>query len=275
MRIAFAAACVALGLFTTTGTASASARWSGLQAPLDVEIFDRTRGQMLPVHRHRGELYVAGQPGHEYEIRLRSREHGRVLAVTSVDGVNVVSGETAATGQGGYVIGGWSSTSIDGWRKSLDEVAAFYFTRLKDSYAARTGRPDHVGVIGVAMFRERVPLVEPQPHESLRAAPPAPPAAAPSAGSDATAAAESASAPGESRAERSAARQRLGTGHGERRESRVSQTRFERRSATPDAVVRIYYDSHERLVARGIIAEPPRHYGARPQPFPAGFVPDP
>lgn len=275
MRIAFAAACVALGLFTMTGTASASARWSGLQAPLDVEIFDRTRGQMLPVHRHRGELYVAGQPGHEYEIRLRSREHGRVLAVTSVDGVNVVSGETAATGQGGYVIGGWSSTSIDGWRKNLDEVAAFYFTRLKDSYAARTGRPDHVGVIGVAMFRERVAVIEPQPYESLRAAPPAPASAAPSASADAAAAAESASAPGESRAERGTARQRLGTGHGERRDSRVSQTRFERRSATPDAVVRIYYDSHERLVARGIIAEPPRHYGARPQPFPAGFVPDP
>lgn len=97
---------------------------------------------MLPVHRHRGELYVAGEPGHEYEIRLRSREHGRVLAVTSVDGVNVLSGETAATSQGGYV--------LDGWRKNLDEVAAFYFTRLRNSYAARTGRPDHVGVIGIA-----------------------------------------------------------------------------------------------------------------------------
>jgi hypothetical protein len=126
MRIAIAAACVALGLFATTGAASASARWSEPQAPLDVAIYDRTSGELLPLHRHRGELYVAGEPGHEYEIRLRSREHGRVLAVTSVDGVNVVSGETAATSQGGYVLDGWSSTSIDGWRKNLDEVAAFY-----------------------------------------------------------------------------------------------------------------------------------------------------
>jgi hypothetical protein len=155
---------------------------------------------------------------------------------------------------------------------------------VRNSYAARTGRPDHVGVIGVAMFRERIAVVEPQPYESRRearpappvaAAPPAPAAAGSSASAHAADSAESASAPGESRAERSAARQRLGTGHGERRESRVSQTRFERRSATPDAVVRIYYDSHERLVARGVIAEPPRRYGARPQPFPAGFVPDP
>ena len=45
---------------------------------------------------------------------------------------------------------------IAGWRKNLARTAAFYFTELPDSYAARTGRPDHVGVIGVAVFRERV-----------------------------------------------------------------------------------------------------------------------
>lgn len=283
MRSAMAAACMALVVFASVAAAHGSARWPDAQAPLDVEIYDRTRGELLQVYRHRGELYVAGEPGHEYEIRLRSREPGRVLAVTSVDGVNVVSGETAATDQAGYVIDGWSATSIDGWRKSLDDVAAFYFTRLRDSYAARTGRPDHVGVIGVAMFRERAE-VEPQPYESRRdarpappvaAAPPAPAAAGPSASADAAASAESAGAPGESRAERSASRQRLGTGHGERRESRVTRTQFERRSATPDAVLRIYYDSRERLVARGVIDAPTRHYGARPQPFPAGFVPDP
>ena len=47
-----------------------------------------------------------------------------------------------------------AGVEIDGWRKSMDEVAAFYFTALPDSYAARTGRPDNVGVIGVALFRE-------------------------------------------------------------------------------------------------------------------------
>ena len=49
----------------------------------------------------------------------------------------------------------WGGVSIEGWRKSLDDVATFYFTRLPDSYAARTGRPDNVGVIGVALFPER------------------------------------------------------------------------------------------------------------------------
>jgi len=70
-----------------------------------------------------------------------------------------VSGETAATGQVGYVLAPWQTAEITGWRKSLSEAAAFYFTALPDSYAARTDRPDNVGVIGVAVFREKTPPV--------------------------------------------------------------------------------------------------------------------
>ena len=104
---------------------------------------------------HDGERHVAGEPGREYEIRLRNQGGGRVLAVTSVDGVNVITGRTASTLSSGYVLDPWNTVEIDGWRKSMDEVAAFYFTALPDSYAARTGRPDNVGVIGVALFREQ------------------------------------------------------------------------------------------------------------------------
>lgn len=244
-----------------TSLAAASDRLQGPPAPLDVEIYDRTRGAALPVHRHRGDLYVVGEPGHEYEIRLRNRESGRVLAVTSVDGVNVVSGETAAVGQSGYVVDGRGHASIDGWRKSLDDVASFHFTQLRDSYAARTGRPDHVGVIGVAMFRERTGAELASRSRAGQAA------------SEASAAAPSAPA-SHADAERAGESRRLGTGHGERRDSPASWTRFERASRRPDAVLRIHYDSRERLVARGILADP-RRYGARPDPFPGGFVPDP
>ncbi len=72
-----------------------------------------------------------------------------------MDGVNVITGKTASPSQSGYVLDPWGLVDIDGWRKSMDQVAAFYFTALPDSYAARTGRPDNVGVIGVALFRER------------------------------------------------------------------------------------------------------------------------
>ncbi|EFK95560.1 conserved hypothetical protein, partial [sediment metagenome] len=45
--------------------------------------------------------------------------------------------------------------TVQGWRKDLNRTAAFYFSDPQASYAARTGRPDDLGVIGVALFRER------------------------------------------------------------------------------------------------------------------------
>lgn len=128
----------------------------------DVTIIDRDTGQRLPVYRHAGRSYVAGRPGARYAIGLRNQTGQRVLAVLSVDGVNAVSGETAAWSQTGYVLGSQVPYQITGWRKTDQEVAAFEFTALPESYAARTGRPANVGVIGVAVFRERpVPAVSP------------------------------------------------------------------------------------------------------------------
>ncbi len=126
---------------------------------VDVTILDRTTGERLTVYSHEGQRWVAGTPGHRYAVSVRSRSPGRILGVVSVDGINVVSGDTAAWGQRGYVLSPRESFDILGWRKSQDRVADFVFTDLPDSYAARTGRPDDVGVIGVAVFREaaRVP----------------------------------------------------------------------------------------------------------------------
>lgn len=232
----------------------------------DVEIYDRSAGTALPLYAYQGRLYVPGEPGHEYELRLRNHSGGRLLAVTSVDGVNVLSGETAAPSQGGYVLDPYGAASIAGWRKSLQRVAAFYFTALPDSYAARTGRPDDVGVIGVALFRERpacCALIEQQMPQQPLAAGPAP-SAAPMASADG---AQARAAP--------EAAERLGTGHGRNEYSMVSETRFERAAAAPDEVLSIYYDSRSRLIAQGIIPEPSRLAQRTPNPFPGRFVPDP
>ncbi|MDH4259051.1 MAG: hypothetical protein OEW16_01990 [Gammaproteobacteria bacterium] len=237
--------------------------------PVDVQIYDRTAGRLLPVYSHAGERYVAGEPGHEYEVRIRNRCPGRVLAVTSVDGVNVINGGTAAANQSGYVLDSYGRVQIDGWRKSMNEVAAFYFTSLPDSYAARTGRPDNVGVIGVALFRERVvrPLLQERDSVAAADAEPLDRGSRP----DAPAAAS------ESRRDSAKAEGmvgRLGTGHGERRDSGATWTNFERASDQPESVIRIFYDSHRNLVAQGVI--PSRHYAQNmPDPFPGGFVPDP
>ena len=131
---------------------SAAARGGAL---VDVSVIDRDTGTTLPAYQHDGKLYVAGTPGHRYGVRLVNRTGMRILAVLSVDGVNAISGETADPDQSGYVLGAFDSTEVDGWRKSLAQIAQFNFTALSDSYAARTGRPANVGVIGVAVFREK------------------------------------------------------------------------------------------------------------------------
>ncbi|MBI4989842.1 MAG: hypothetical protein HZC23_13590 [Rhodocyclales bacterium] len=231
----------------------------------EVDIVSRATGQKLETWRHGGRLYVAGTPGERYAVRLVNRSGGRLLTVLSVDGVNAVTGETAAARQSGYVLGPWQSAEIRGWRKSLDDVAAFYFTALPDSYAARSGRPDNVGVIGVAVFREFVePRIDPMTSGALSKQAPAA-RAAESAAADAV---------GEARAKREA--ERLGTGHGERLNDPTRYTDFRRAGEAPEEVLTIHYDSRENLVARGIIPPAPRHgHPGHPRPFPGGFAPDP
>ncbi|MGA7478161.1 MAG: hypothetical protein WBW07_04445 [Azonexus sp.] len=228
----------------------------------EVQVIDRTTGQSLETWRHRGRLYVAGTPGNRYAVSLHNRSDGRVLTVISVDGVNAVSGETANASQSGYVLAPGQSAEIAGWRKSLEEVAAFYFTRIGDSYAARTERPQNVGVIGVAVFNEYVP---PTPPAQIGAQEKAESSADNATGSAARSAAKAAPAP--------AAEAKLGTGHGERIAARVGTTEFRRQSTQPNEVITIFYDSRANLIARGIIPGTPR-YG-HPNPFPGGFVPDP
>lgn len=243
---------------------------------LDLAVVDRDNGQTLPTWASGGKLYVAGTPGHRYSVRLTNHSGGRVLAVLSVDGVNAVSGQTASPDQTGYVLGAWESTEIAGWRKSLDEIAQFNFTALPNSYAARTGRPANVGVIGIAVFAERVP--EWREREAIADAPP-PPATAPAPEQNAAGAMDAAKPAArmqESVAKSAAPMRRaesLGTGHGAREVAHVDQTTFERATRTPAETLAIRYDSYPNLVAQGIIERPIARRD--PQPFPGAFVPDP
>jgi hypothetical protein len=243
----------------------------------EVEIIDRDTGRALPIYTWRGERYVAGEPGRRYAIALRNRTIHRVLAVIAVDGVNVVTGETASWDQNGYVFAGEQRWEVRGWRKSQERIAAFEFTRLADSYAARTGRPDHVGVIGVALFREMPPPVPPAPALSQRKAEGA---LADNANGAARAQAPAAAASGaaaDAQARELRESERLGTGHGASESSWVGTTQFRRWQARPDELITIRYDSRQNLMALGVIPAPLPQPLPQPNPFPAalGFVPDP
>jgi hypothetical protein len=124
---------------------------------VDVNVVDLDRGNWLDRIPYSGREYIEGRPGHRFSVSLRNLTGERVLAVLSVDGVNAISGQTAGASQAGYVLDPFQQVEIRGWRKSYSDVAEFYFTDLPDSYAARTGRPQNVGVIGVAAFREKRP----------------------------------------------------------------------------------------------------------------------
>jgi hypothetical protein len=219
----------------------------------DVQIYDRASGRTLPIYESGGRWFVAGKPGNEYQVTVRNRAGADLLVVASVDGVNVVTGETAAASQSGYVIERGRTLPIRGWRKSLEKVAAFYFTDLGDSYAARTGRPENVGVIGVALFKRKPEPVLELEQRQYRGEP----------GAAADGAARSA-AP-------RAAEKSIGTGHGRSEASQARYVAFERESDTPNEVVVIHYDTYANLVARGVIPQSPPW----PSPFPGGFVPDP
>jgi len=210
-----------------------------------VDVYDRTNGRALETYPHRGRQFVVGRPGNEYAIRIRNCSNRRVLAVVSVDGVNVITGDAAAPDQSGYVIEPYGYVTIEGWRKDLERTAAFYFTDPGDSYAARTGRPDDLGVIGVALFREREASVERQAAKSVNEA-------------------DAAAAPS------------LGTGHGRREWSPAQRVAFERASSQPDQRVAIRYERRENLVAMGVLPDTRRPW-REPDPFPGalGFVPDP
>lgn len=257
----------------------------------DVSIVDRDTGATLPVHYAKGEYWVAGRPGARYAVTVHNRIGERVLAVPSVDGVNVLSGETAAWDQRGYVFSPYERYQITGWRKSSSEVAAFEFSTVANSYASRTGRPAHVGVIGVALFREQPPLpspsVTPEPYSQrrdgsndgsnlgrLREEPAAPAAdSAESSGRSLSAGGLAKAAPAPSTPSA-----KLGTAHGQREVSVVSQTTFTRLQDQPNEVISIRYDSRENLVVSGVIREQPARLPtprAFPQSDSVSYVPDP
>lgn len=276
-------------LFTAVvaATAAASMNASAIGRLADVTVIDRSSGETLPVHFYKGEYWVAGTPGAKYSVAVANSSGGRVMAVMSVDGVNVLNGQTASVDQSGYVFTGYQRYEVTGWRKSNQEVAAFEFVASPASYAERTGRPANVGVIGVALFRERVyqppvSVTPPRyrydgngtPQQNKRS-----PAEAGAADGESPRSAPAPAQSGETAkrsGSRAETRDNLGTGHGDREWSAVSQTNFERAQSSPNETVRIRYDSYENLVSMGVIQQP-RPWNRYPNAFPEGYgyVPDP
>jgi hypothetical protein len=138
------------GSFVNVAAEAAPAA-SGL---LTVRLLDET-GAPLPTFMDGGRTLVQGEHGSRYVIEVANRSSSRFEAVVSVDGLDVVDGQPGAFSKRGYLIQPFATVEIDGFRQSMDAVAAFRFGSVRGSYASRKGNDRNVGVIGVAFFAER------------------------------------------------------------------------------------------------------------------------
>lgn len=127
------------------------------QGPLRISLLGE-HGGALPGRQVGSEVYAVAGAGERYMIGVENSTPDRYEILASVDGLDVVDGQEAGYNKRGYVVDPYTSFVIEGWRTSDQTVAAFRFSEIEDSYAARTGKARNIGVVGVAFFQEMAPL---------------------------------------------------------------------------------------------------------------------
>jgi len=144
-------------LVTFVWTAAASA------STVNVDLLADGKGP-LPFYRVGGggthdtyRAYVEAVKGERYGIRIRNNTARRVGVVVAVDGRNIISGEKSFLkgNERMYILGPYETETYDGWRTAKDTINRFYFTKPGDSYAGAFGDYSAMGVVAVAVFRER------------------------------------------------------------------------------------------------------------------------
>lgn len=149
-----------------------SGEWARAEAwalgGLRISVVDAS-GRILPALRGGSRVVGVGAPGERYALAIENTTGARYEIVASVDGLDVLDGESASFEKRGYLVGAYSSVLIDGFRRSEAEVAAFRLGDVARSYAASKGQARNVGVLGFAVFEERRAVAfEPPPWRDRR-----------------------------------------------------------------------------------------------------------
>ncbi len=268
-----------LSIFLMSSQMACAAVHRSATGSYELQIED-VHGYPLTTFSKNQTTYVLGQHSQRYNIRVINRSNHRIEAVITVDGRDAISGDLGDyVRQRGYIVDPNDSVLIDGFRRSLNTVAAFRFTHPSDGYSARRGTPQHAGVIGVAIFKEKRryrsrPIkkraIKKSGHYTLESAPSG------TASGQLGGVKESSRGHGRSdSASRRSSVNNLGTRFGENRRSQAVEAPFLRaNSRQPNQLLAVYYDNHSGLVARGIRVTPNTH--AEPNPFPnRRFAPAP
>lgn len=123
---------------------------------IDVDIL--VNGKPVRQYAHNSRVFIESKHWTEYTIRIKNNHWLRRLVIVSVDGINVLDGQAGGGSKNGYVINGYSSLEVKGFRTSNEVVHPFQFNRKDRSYAANSdatgGDTTNCGVIGVEVYAE-------------------------------------------------------------------------------------------------------------------------
>jgi len=240
-----------------------------LKGEVSIEIVSESGSDFLTIpHKdftrggtHILKKYLEARRGENYSILIRNRTPERIGAVIAVDGRNIISGKKSdlKNGEDMYIVNGYEHGRYDGWRTASDKVHKFYFTDMSDSYAMRTSSDSTaMGVIAVAIYREKERPKLLYEQKRLDKAPAAP------------------SAENSTRGKGGAARdESAGTGFGDERYSPVIGVAFEP-DPTPVQKTLVKYEWREVLCRKGILScgrEPQNRLWDEDEyaPYPPGY----
>ena len=117
-------------------------------------------GRPAAEYSARGRRYIEALQNAEYELRVHNPTGSRVAVALSVDGMNTIDARhTSAWDAHKWVIEPYGTIDVRGWQMSSENARRFYFTTERDSYGAKIGQTENLGLISAVFFRERKPFV--------------------------------------------------------------------------------------------------------------------
>lgn len=162
------AVCTLLAAVTSYGSRGAKAEGELASEPLELEPAVTEGGFSVEVlingvpageYAARGRRYVEAFENAEYELRIRNPSSSRVAVALAVDGLNTIDARhTSAWEARKWVIEPYGTIHVRGWQMSSENARRFYFTTERDSYGAKLGQAQNLGVISAVFFRERRPV---------------------------------------------------------------------------------------------------------------------
>ncbi len=250
----------------------------------DCEVSILVNGRPVTEVQFSGHTYIEGRKNSIYELQIRNKTPNKILAIPSVDGLNVVDGESCGVNSPGYVIDPWKVITIPGWKVDSQQAAKFVFKPQSASspgdktYAEQMGGDaTNQGIIGVMVFHQKVIhtnyiLKEYTPWKIPDSGNPPPFCGmgeqfvySSNANANHTSNNFKTTCCDNADADKS-----IGTGFGEATGFETQDVEFDKDSDSPSSVFILYYDTVQGLKRRGVPVERFRNYATETaNPFPA------